>query len=128
MVTIKRVYEPPSGTDGIRILVDRLWPRGVSKRAARIEAWMRELGPSDELRQFFAHDLARWLEFRRRYLAELRRPQAASMLDELRRMADRGRLTLVYGARDTEHNQAIVLKALLERNPRRKLIQRRERP
>ena len=115
MIAIKRAYEPPGRADGVRILVDRVWPRGVKKEAAHIRKWMRELGPSNELRKFFGHDSARWGEFRRRYLAELERPEAAPMLAELREIARTGKLTLVYGARDEEHNQAVVLKELLDR-------------
>ena len=115
MVIIKRAYDPPSRSDGVRILVDRVWPRGVRKEALQIKAWMRELGPSDELRRFFGHDPARWPEFRRRYRTELRRAQAQSMLDELCTLARRGALTLVYSARDAEHNQAVVLKELLDK-------------
>ena len=115
VITIKRAYEPPSRADGTRILVDRLWPRGVSKDAARVEQWMRDLGPSTELRKFFGHDPTRWKEFRKRYLVELRRAEAAPMLSELLRIARRGHLTLVYGAKDEQHNQAVVLKEYLEK-------------
>ena len=118
MVAIKRAYDPPSRTDGTRILVDRLWPRGVRKQEAHVKKWIRELGPSDELRQFFGHDPARWREFRKRYLAELKRPEAASLLAELLKMAGSGSLTLVYSAKDQEHNQAVVLKELLDRKLR----------
>ncbi len=100
MIAIKRAYDPPNRTDGTRILVDRLWPRGVTKQEAHVEKWMRELGPSDELRQFFAHDPARWREFRKRYLTELKRSEAASLLAELRKIASSGTLTLVYSAKD----------------------------
>lgn len=115
MIAIKRVYDPPSRGDGSRVLVDRLWPRGVKKEEVKVEKWMRQLGPSNELRQFFSHDPARWQEFRRRYLNELKRPQAASLLAELLEIARSGTLTLVYSAKDREHNQAIVLKELLDR-------------
>jgi uncharacterized protein YeaO (DUF488 family) len=118
MVAIKRTYDPPSRTDGTRILVDRLWPRGVTKQKAQVEKWVRELGPSDALRQFFGHDSARWREFRKRYLAELKRPEAASLLAELLKIAGSGTLTLVYSAKDQEHNQAVVLKELLDRKLR----------
>jgi uncharacterized protein YeaO (DUF488 family) len=119
MIAIKRAYDPPSQTDGTRILVDRLWPRGVKKEEAHVEEWMRELGPSNELRKFFGHDPARWQEFRTRYQAEIERPEAAPLLAELLRMARRGTLTLVYSAKDREHNQAAVLKELLDRKLRR---------
>ena len=114
MISIKRAYEPPARGDGVRILVDRLWPRGIKKEAAQIERWMRELGPSHELRRSFGHDPSRWQDFRRRYLVELKRPEVQPLLDELLQLARRGRLTLVYGAKDEEHNQAVVLKELLE--------------
>jgi uncharacterized protein YeaO (DUF488 family) len=114
MVKIKRAYEPPSVSDGVRILVDRIWPRGVKKDAAKVEKWMRELGPSDELRNWFGHDPAKWSEFRKRYKAELKRPEARAMLDELRGIAKHGTLTLVYSAKDELHNQAAVIKEVLD--------------
>ncbi len=114
MVTTKRAYEAPSRNDGMRVLVDRLWPRGLKKADARIEKWMRELGPSNQLRKFFGHDPERWREFHQRYLRELKRAEARPLLEELLMIARRGKLTLVYSARDQEHNQAVVLKELLE--------------
>ena len=114
MIVIKRAYDRPSRADGTRILVDRLWPRGLKKQETHIDKWMRELGPSNELRQFFGHDPARWQEFRKRYHVELKRPEAASLLAELLEAARRGRLTLVYSAKDQQHNQAVVLKQLLD--------------
>jgi uncharacterized protein YeaO (DUF488 family) len=113
MVAIKRAYDAPSRTDGCRILVDRLWPRGVRKDQLGIEKWMRDLGPSSELRKSFGHDPARCREIRRRYLAELKRPEAASLIAELVELARDGPLTLIYSAKDTEHNQAVVLKEFL---------------
>ena|ERR1700752_2264454 len=113
MVTIKRAYDTPSRTDGCRILVDRLWPRGVRKDQLGIEKWMRDLGPSSELRESFGHDPAGWREFRKRYLAELKRPEAGSLIAELVELARDGPLTLIYSAKDTEHNQAVVLKEFL---------------
>jgi uncharacterized protein YeaO (DUF488 family) len=115
MIAIKRVYDPPSRADGARIMVDRLWPRGIKKEDAHVEKWMRDLGPSNELRQFFGHDPARWREFHKRYLIELKRPEAKALLTELEKIAGNGTLTLVYGAKDHEHNQAVVLKELLDR-------------
>ena len=115
MIAIKQAYDPSSRTDGARILVDRLWPRGVKKEELHVEEWMRELGPTDELRRFFGHDPARWQEFRRRYLAELKRPEAKVLLDRLENVARDGTLTLVYGARDEKHNEAVVLKKLLDK-------------
>ncbi|MDE2513276.1 MAG: DUF488 family protein [Alphaproteobacteria bacterium] len=110
-VQLKRAYDPPSPRDGTRILVDRLWPRGIRKAKARIDLWLKDVAPSTVLRQWFGHDPARWSEFRRRYRAELRRQPDA--LAQLRALARRGRVTLVFGARDERRNQAVVLKDLL---------------
>ena len=112
-VRLKRAYEPPAPTDGHRVLVDRLWPRGVSRQQAKLDGWERELSPSAELRQWFGHDPKRFQEFRRRYIEELRsqRPR----LKALRRRAREGALTLVYSAHDTEHNDAVVLAEVLRR-------------
>ncbi len=114
MVRIKRVYEPAARADGTRILVDRIWPRGISKDGIKVSKWMRELGPSNALRKFFGHDPAKWPEFRKRYRAELKSREAQAMLDELKRIASRSTLTLVYSARDEAHNQAVVIKELLD--------------
>lgn len=114
MIAIKRAYDPQNRADGTRILVDRLWPRGLRKQEAHVEKWMRDLGPSNELRQFFGHDPARWHEFHKRYLAELKRAEAAPWLSELVEIARSRTLTLVYSAKDHEHNQAVVLKELLD--------------
>jgi uncharacterized protein YeaO (DUF488 family) len=112
-IEVKRVYEQVSARDGQRVLVDRVWPRGLRKEALRLDAWRKDLAPSPGLRAWFGHDPTRWEEFRRRYFAELdARPEA---LAELRAMARRGRLTLLYGARDTEHNNAVALRDYLER-------------
>jgi uncharacterized protein YeaO (DUF488 family) len=113
MVKIKRVYDPAERGDGERILVDRLWPRGLSKRAAAVDEWMKDLGPSHELRKWFGHDSRRWSEFRRRYVAELRTQRDPLMA--IARKATRGTVTLLFGARDPEHNQAVVLKGVIER-------------
>jgi uncharacterized protein YeaO (DUF488 family) len=113
MVKIKRVYDPPARGDGERILVDRLWPRGLSKKAAAVDEWMKDVGPSNELRKWFGHDPARWSEFRRRYVAELRTHRDA--LATIANKARRGSVTLLYGARDPEHNQAVVLKGVIDR-------------
>jgi uncharacterized protein YeaO (DUF488 family) len=112
-VQIKRVYEPSSPNDGYRVLIDRLWPRGVSRQSAKLDEWMKELAPSTELRQWFGHDPGRFEEFRRRYIEELRdeRPR----LTALRPRARDGKLTLVYSAQDTEHNDAVVLAEILRR-------------
>ncbi len=114
MVRIKRVYEPAARADGTRILVDRVWPRGISKDGVKAVKWMRELGPSDALRKFFGHDPAKWAEFRKRYRAELKRAEPRAMLEELKRIAAGGTLTLVYSARDERHNQAAVIKEVLD--------------
>jgi uncharacterized protein YeaO (DUF488 family) len=107
-VRIKRAYEPASPGDGTRILVDRLWPRGLKKSDAAIAQWMKEIAPSTELRQWFGHDVARWEEFRRRYEAEL--TSKGDLLAELRETAVKGPLTLIYSAHDEAHNQALVLR------------------
>lgn len=107
MIQVKRAYEPAVPSDGYRILVDRLWPRGLSKERAAIDEWMKEVAPSAELRQWFGHDPNRWSEFRRRYKRELRtRPDLVGAIATL---ASRRRVTLVYGARDEAHNDAVVL-------------------
>lgn len=116
-VRIKRAYAAPAEEDGRRVLIDRIWPRGVSREQARVDEWARELAPSAALRTWFGHDPARFAEFRRRYLNELL--AHGSKVRELRRIARHGILTLVYGARDTEHNDAVVLAELLRRGRRR---------
>jgi uncharacterized protein YeaO (DUF488 family) len=115
-VRLKRAYEPPSASDGYRVLVDRLWPRGVSRAQAHLDEWARELAPSAELRRWFAHDPERFAEFKRRYAEELAVQE--DKLRELRRRARQGTLTLVYGARDTQHNDAVVLAEILRRGRR----------
>jgi uncharacterized protein YeaO (DUF488 family) len=115
-VRLKRAYDRASASDGYRVLIDRLWPRGVTREQARLDEWARELAPSAELRSWFGHDPSRFAEFRRRYNAELIAQKGK--LRELRRRARNGRLTLVYGARDTEHNDAVVLAAILRRGIR----------
>ena len=110
-VRIKRAYEPSSPADGARILVDRLWPRGVRKSDAAIERWMKEVAPSARLRRWFGHDPARWEEFQRRYRGELH--GKAELLAELRSIAHDRPLTLVYSAHDEQHNQAVVLRDVL---------------
>lgn len=110
-LVIKRAYEPASDEDGRRVLVDRLWPRGVSKEHARLDAWLKEVAPSGELRKWFGHDPARWNEFRARYLAELEDRPAE--INQLLAWWDEGDLTLVYSAADTEHNDAVVLEEVL---------------
>jgi uncharacterized protein YeaO (DUF488 family) len=112
-VRLKRAYEPASRADGKRVLVDRLWPRGVKKTEAKIDAWMKEIAPSAELRKWFAHDPHRWAEFRRRYKEELK--EHADEIARLRAIAEAGRLTLVFAARDQAHNDAVVLRDLILR-------------
>jgi uncharacterized protein YeaO (DUF488 family) len=115
-VQIKRAYEPASDGDGTRILIDRLWPRGVTKERAALDDWFKELGPSTELRQWFGHDPSRWDEFRGRYRDELH--EHAELLERLRAFAREGRLTLVYSAHDEARNDAVVLReVLLGRKP-----------
>ncbi|WP_022901749.1 DUF488 domain-containing protein [Humibacter albus] len=109
--TIKRAYEPASSDDGYRVLVDRLWPRGVSKESAHLDEWEKDVAPSDELRKWFGHDPAKFDEFRTRYLAELEDNPAVSAL---RQRGRDGTVTLVYSAHDEEHNQAVVLRDLLD--------------
>jgi uncharacterized protein YeaO (DUF488 family) len=113
MVTIKRVYDPVADGDGERILVDRLWPRGVTKEAARISSWMKELGPTTELRKWFDHDPSRWEEFQRRYAGELQARDRQALLGDLAARSRKGVVTLVFGSRDRERNHAIVLKNIL---------------
>ena len=110
-IAIKRVYEPAAKDDGFRVLVDRLWPRGLSKDEADIDLWARDVAPSSELRKWFGHDPAKWAEFQAKYRRELG-ARKAELHDLLEQAADR-HLTLLYGARDTEHNQAVVLKDVL---------------
>lgn len=111
-VRTKRIYEPAEGGDGYRVLVDRIWPRGISRDRARIDQWVRELAPSDELRQWFGHDPSRFKQFRTRYRKELR--AQADQVADLRAHARPGPLTLVYAALDPDHNNAVVLAEVLE--------------
>jgi uncharacterized protein YeaO (DUF488 family) len=112
-IVMKRIYEPPSSTDGVRVLVDRLWPRGVSKERAAVDSWLRELAPSDALRKWY-HNRGTWPDFRKRYLKELTLPGAAEALSELYHLADRhDRVTLLFGSKNEEQNNATVLKELL---------------
>ena len=112
---LKRAYDPPSVNDGTRVLVDRLWPRGLTKDGARIDHWMRELAPSNELRKWFHERPTQWLAFRKKYLQELSTPEAATGLDQLHQLAKRRKpLTLVYASKNEEQNNAVVLKELLD--------------
>lgn len=114
-VRLRRAYEPPGVEDGQRVLVDRVWPRGRTREVLRLDRWERELGPSDELRRWFDHDAERWEGFRTRYERELAAPVQAARLDALAEMARHDTVTLVYGARDEEHNQARVIAEELQR-------------
>jgi uncharacterized protein YeaO (DUF488 family) len=125
-IHLKRAYEPAASSDGYRVLIDRLWPRGVSRNQAKLDEWQRELSPSAELRQWFGHEPSRFEEFRRRYTEELR--QQRPRLTELRRRARDGTLTLVYAARDSEHNDAVVLAAVLRRGLPKRGKRRRRTP
>lgn len=111
MLKVKRVYESPAASDGVRVLIDRIWPRGLTKRKAAIDAWFKDLAPSTKLRQWFNHDPDKWPEFRKRYARELSREKGR--LKELRALARRRTVTLVYGARDEAHNNAVAMRALL---------------
>lgn len=114
-VAVKRVYEKAARADGTRVLVDRLWPRGLTKARAAVDAWLRDLAPSDALRHWFHARPEAWGAFRKRYMKELARPEAATALDELYRLADqRKRLTLLFASKNEERNNAVVLKDLLE--------------
>jgi uncharacterized protein YeaO (DUF488 family) len=113
MIRLKRVYEAPAEEDGTRILVDRLWPRGLTKEKAKVDLWLKEVAPSTELRKWFAHDPAKWREFQTRYKAELK--ENAEPLAALKKEAGKGTTTLLYGAKDEQHNEAIVLQQLLKR-------------
>jgi len=108
---IKRVFDPPEVTDGARVLVDRLWPRGLRKEDAALSVWLKEVAPSTALRQWFDHDPARWVEFERRYREELRQNEAPTA--SLEKLLKQGRVTLLYAARDTRHNHALVLESYL---------------
>lgn len=117
LVRLKRAYEPALRADGYRILIDRLWPRGLSKEKAAINEWMKEIAPSAELRQWFGHEPEKWLEFRRRYQQELRARE--DLVRQIATLASRRRVTLVFGARDETHNDAVVLAAVVRAHMRR---------
>jgi uncharacterized protein YeaO (DUF488 family) len=112
-IQMKRVYEQPANNDGSRILVDRLWPRGLTKEKAKLDLWLKEIAPSTELRQWFGHDPKKWKGFRGRYETELR--HNSDLVEMLKTKAKEGTITLLYGARDEKHNEALVLKQFLER-------------
>ena len=111
---IKRIYDAPDKKDGRRILVDRLWPRGVAKEKAKVDLWLKEIAPSDELRKWFAHDPTKWEEFKKRYAKELEAKQ--DLVKEVKQTEKKETVTLLYSAKDTEHNNAVALKAFLEKS------------
>jgi uncharacterized protein YeaO (DUF488 family) len=111
-VRAKRVYDDPAGSDGTRVLVDRIWPRGLSRERAAVDVWLKDIAPTTELRKWFGHDPARWKAFEARYRQELDRNAAA--VAQLRELVDRGPVTLLYGARDDAHNDAVALLAYLD--------------
>ncbi len=111
-ISLKRVYEPSAKTDGVRVLVDRLWPRGVTKSKANIDLWVKDLAPSTELRKWFGHDPEKWSEFQKKYRAELKGNLA---LSEIRTLSRQGNVTLIYAAKDELHNHALILKQALDR-------------
>jgi uncharacterized protein YeaO (DUF488 family) len=117
-IRLQRAYDDPTPDDGYRVLVDRVWPRGRTKEQLRLDAWARDLGPSPQLRKWFGHDPARWAEFQARYRTELADSHRAQALDALAERARRGPVTLVFGARDTDHNQAVVIADEIERRIR----------
>lgn len=112
MIKLKRVYEEEAPDDGVRYLIERLWPRGIRKESLHIDAWLKDAGPSTALRKWFSHDPAKWLEFRRRYSAEL--DHAKDVWAPIRAAAERGTVTLLYSSHDTEHNNAVALKDYIE--------------
>lgn len=114
-ISLKRVYEAPDASDGVRILVDRLWPRGLARESAGIDVWLKSIAPSDALRKWYGHDVEKWPEFRQRYFAELDAGQDA--LNELRSRLGKGKVTLLYAASETEHNNAVALKEYLSLYP-----------
>ena len=113
MIKLKRVYEEEAPDDGVRYLIERLWPRGIRKESLHIDAWLKEAGPSTELRKWFSHDPEKWPEFRRRYSAEL--DHAKDVWTPIREAAERGTVTLLYSSHDTEHNNAVALREYIER-------------
>ncbi|HXX57361.1 MAG TPA: DUF488 domain-containing protein [Thermodesulfovibrionales bacterium] len=112
MVKIKRIYDPASPDDGKRILVDRLWPRGIKKEEAGIDEWMKEIAPSGELRKWFGHDPSKWEEFRKKYRGELK--GKTEFVEKLAAMAKKGKITLLFSAKDREHNNAVVIKEAID--------------
>jgi uncharacterized protein YeaO (DUF488 family) len=118
-IKIKRVYDKAQTSDGTRVLVDRLWPRGVSRSTARLDRWLRDIGPSNALRKWFGHKPERWKAFEKKYRHELQSPERRELLNELRRLASKRRVTLLFGASDRERNNAVVVEKMLKRSARR---------
>lgn len=112
MIKIKRIFDTPLKDDGKMLLVDRLWPMGINKEKAKIDEWLKDIAPSDELRKWFSHEPSRWQEFRKRYKKELE--ERGELLERLRGEAEKGDITLLYAAKDREHNNAVVLKEVIE--------------
>ncbi len=110
-IILKRVYEEPTEADGVRILVDRLWPRGLSKERARVDVWLKEIAPTTELRKWFNHEPAKWPEFKKRYRSEMSKNTEA--LAALKRYLANGKVTILYGAKDEDHNEAVVIRQYL---------------
>lgn len=118
VLSVKRVYDRRESNDGIRILVDRLWPRGLTRERAGIDEWAKHLAPSDELRRWFGHDAGRWLEFRQRYIKELSSPQQSKLLEEIAQKAVKSNITIVFGTKDVKYNNARVLEELISKRMR----------
>lgn len=114
MIILKRVYEKPSKSDGVRILVERLWPRGLSKAKASVDLWLKDVAPSAELRKWYSHEVEKWDDFKKRYTHELK--EKSELLEEIEEYAKKGKVTFVYAAHDEKHNSALVLKDYLEKN------------
>jgi len=112
LLKVKRIYETASSDDGKRILVDRLWPRGIKKSEVKIDEWLKEIAPSDELRKWFAHDPSKWQAFKRKYAHEIE--EKSDLIQQLRKETEREAVTLVYSAKDNEHNNAVALKEIIE--------------
>ncbi len=125
MIGVKRVYEPPAASDGSRFLVDHLWPRGLKKEEVKVKSWIKTVSPSNELRHWFGHEPAKWKEFQRRYFAELE--QKPETWQPLLEAAQEGHITLVFSARDEEHNNAVALKSYLEKRLKAKTGRRQHR-
>ena len=126
MIQVKRVYEPSTARDGTRFLVDHLWPRGLKKQAVKVKSWIKEVAPSTGLRQWFGHDPAKWKEFQRRYFSEL--DQKPKVWEPLISTAGEGTITLVFSARDEEHNNAVALKNYLEKRLKTPATRRQHQP